>query len=381
MSSKSYKLGDLITEYDEVNKNGEFNDISSLQGINNNKCFQECKSNKNDIDLTRYKICRKGMFAYNRATSRNGEKISIALREGDDCLISPSYYCFQIYRKDIILPEYLLLFFKQPIFDKYARFNSWGSATEFFSFNDFCMTSIQVPSMEKQKSIVKKYKIIEERIRILKKINELLEQKSLYLYNYFFVEFGKSKGKIPNNWSVVKISDVANVTRGASPRPIDDYMSENGMPWVKIADATSSVSKYIRKTEGFIIDEGVEHSRIVEKGTMIVSNSASPGLPMIMDIRACVHDGWLIIKDFNLVSQEYMYYHILSQRKKLIASSNGSIFNNLKTDIVKNHTIVVPDSNTMDEITKYFKKVNGIIYNNSMEIEKLEELSCNLINR
>lgn len=169
-----YKLGQLIEEYDEINDKGEFQDLESLQGINSLKYFQECKSNKNDIDLYRYRICRKGMFAYNRATSRNGEKISIAYREGNDCLISPSYYCFKIVRKDLLLADYLMIWFKRPIFDKYARFHSWGSATEFFTFEDFCNTEISLPSIEEQRKIVRNYKVITDRIELLKKIKKNL---------------------------------------------------------------------------------------------------------------------------------------------------------------------------------------------------------------
>ena len=143
MAYCKYKLGDLVEQYDEINQNGEFTEIEDLQGINSNKYFQECKSNKNNIDLLRYRICRHGMFSYNRATSRNGEKISIALRTGDDCIVSPSYYCFRVKDEEVLCPEYLDIWFKRPVFDKYARFNSWGSATEFFTFDDFFFNHCQ----------------------------------------------------------------------------------------------------------------------------------------------------------------------------------------------------------------------------------------------
>lgn len=178
-----YKIGELVEQYDEINDKGEFQDLESLQGINSLKCFQECKSNKNDIDLLRYRICRKGMFAYNRATSRNGDKISIAFREGDDCLISPSYYCFKIVREDLLLADFLMIWFKRPIFDKYARFHSWGSATEFFTFEDFCDTEINLPSIEEQRKIVHDYKVITDRVELLKKINENLEEQALINVN------------------------------------------------------------------------------------------------------------------------------------------------------------------------------------------------------
>ena len=154
MEYRKFRLGELIEQYDVINVNGEFSDIENLQGINSNKYFQECKSNKNDIELTRYRICRKGMFSYNRATSRNGEKISIAYRTDSDCIVSPSYYCFKVNDENVLCPEYLDIWFKRPTFDRYARFNSWGSATEFFSFEDFCATEIFLPSISEQRKIV-----------------------------------------------------------------------------------------------------------------------------------------------------------------------------------------------------------------------------------
>ena len=174
MAYHKYKLGDLIEQYDEINLNGEFIEIDDLQGINSNKYFQECKSNKNDIDLYRYRICRHGMFSYNRATSRNGEKISIALRTGQDCIVSPSYYCFRVKDEEVLCPEYLDIWFKRPVFDRYARFNSWGSATEFFTFDDFCATEIVLPSIDEQRKIVHDYQVILDRIALLRKMNESL---------------------------------------------------------------------------------------------------------------------------------------------------------------------------------------------------------------
>ena len=129
MKSNYKRLGDYIEPCDLLNDNGE---ITLLQGISNEKYFQRCKSNTNDIDLTRYRICREGWFCYNRATTRNGDKISIAYRDKEDCLVSPSYKCFRIKDENLLNPYYLLLWFKRPQFDRYARFKSHGSAHEYF---------------------------------------------------------------------------------------------------------------------------------------------------------------------------------------------------------------------------------------------------------
>lgn len=208
MAYRKYKLGDLVEQYDEINQNGEFTKIEDLQGINSNKYFQECKSNKNDIDLLRYRICRHGMFSYNRATSRNGEKISIALRTGDDCLVSPSYYCFRIKDEEVLCPEYLDIWFKRPVFDKYARFNSWGSATEFFAFDDFCATEIMLPPLPEQRKIVHDYKVITDRIELLRKMNETLEEQEDAIFQDFYSDDSLNEGhfsdlvvdNIPGDW-------------------------------------------------------------------------------------------------------------------------------------------------------------------------------------
>jgi len=188
-------------------------------------------------------------------------------------------------------------------------------------------------------------------------------------------------GIAPSSWKTAKIGDVVSVIRGASPRPIQEYISTDGMPWVKISDASSSESKYLFNTSEYIIKDGVSKSRIVKPGMMIVSNSASPGLPMIMEIIACVHDGWLIIDDYKGVSQEYMYYHFLNERQKLVSSSNGSVFNNLKTDIVKSHPVIIPDPETMEYVTSQWKCFNIAIRTNAIEINTLLKMKNKLLSQ
>lgn len=204
MEKNKYKLGDLTEEYNEINVDGELNDISYLQGINNEKYFQESNSNKNDIDLLRYKICRNNTFAYNKATSRNGERISIAYRTDGDCLVSPSYICFKVVRKDLVLDDYLMLWFRRPVFDKYVRFNSWGSATEFFTYSDFAETEIYLPSIKEQEKIVSQYKTIERRIELLTKINNKF-------YDLIHLDYLKVTDGIENT---KKISEIGEFVRG-----------------------------------------------------------------------------------------------------------------------------------------------------------------------
>lgn len=142
---------------------------------------------------------------------------------------------------------------------------------------------------------------------------------------------------------LAKLSELCSIRRGASPRPIQNFLSSNGMPWVKISDATKSNNRYIESTEQCIIETGVSHSVIVKPGQLILSNSATPGLPKFMKITACIHDGWLLLDNIKpSILPMYLYYKLLCIQKELNQKANGSVFLNLKTDIVKDFKIELP---------------------------------------
>ena len=371
-------LGDFIQPVDERNRDLK---VDYLLGVSISKQFIPSIANIVGTDLSSYKIVRTGQFAYGPVTSRNGEKISIALLRDKDCIISSSYTVFEVVNKNALDPEYLMLWFSRPEFDRYARYMSHGSVREIFDWDELCKVELPVPSIDKQRSIVKAYQTITERIELKRRINDNLEATAMAIFRSHFVTFEKYGGKIPATWVKATIGDVVSVARGASPRPIQKFMSETGMPWVKISDASASASKYLFGTAECIIPEGVSSSRTVVPGMMIVSNSASPGLPMLMEITACVHDGWLIIDDYKHVSQEFMYYHFLAERQGLVSSSNGSVFNNLKTDIVKAHPIIIPDAETMSTVTHCFCQLNQHIKHNAKEIMALTEFRNNILSR
>ena len=144
-----------------------------------------------------------------------------------------------------------------------------------------------------------------------------------------------------SEWKECKISEFCAITRGGSPRPIQDFISSVGTPWVKIADAKND-SRYIISTKEFIKKEGEKKSRVVYPGDFILSNSATPGLPRFLKIRACIHDGWLLLRDITGVDKVFLYYLLLTEREALLIQGNGSIFTNLKTDILKNHVVKLP---------------------------------------
>lgn len=154
---KWVRLGDYIEACDERNSDLL---ISNSQGISNQKHFQTPK--QVSVNSKSDKIVRRGWFAYNRATTRNGEKISIAYREGEDCTVSSAYQTFYIKDETKLNPYYLWLYFKRPEFDRYARYKSKGSAHEFFEFDEMCRVEIPLPSLAEQQKVVNAWKAYRE---------------------------------------------------------------------------------------------------------------------------------------------------------------------------------------------------------------------------
>lgn len=171
MKSEYKILGDYIRLVDNRNKDLA---ITNLLGVSISKKFIPSIANIIGTDLSNYKIVRTGQFAYGPVTSRNGEKISIAYLDDNDCIISSSYTVFEVTDKEKLDPEYLMLWFSRPEFDRYARYKSHGSVREIFDWDELCMVELPVPEIEKQKNIVKAYKIITDRIALKQKINDNL---------------------------------------------------------------------------------------------------------------------------------------------------------------------------------------------------------------
>lgn len=167
----SQKLGPLIRQTEERNSDSC---NRNLLGISVNKVFIQSRANRDDLNVSNCKVIRKRQFGYVTVTSRNGGKISIALLNEPDGIISSTYIAFEVIDTSILLPEYLYLWFSRPEFDRYARFHSWGSARETFDWADMCDVMLPIPSIDEQKSIVAIHHTLETRKQINEKLKETI---------------------------------------------------------------------------------------------------------------------------------------------------------------------------------------------------------------
>jgi len=157
MGLSKYKLGELIELTDERNTTGKYL-LDDVKGISTEKRFIDTKANMDGVSLDSYKVVNYREFAYVPDTSRRGDKIALAFNNDiQSLLISSIYTTFKCNRLDILIPEYLYIFFNRPEFDRYSRFNSWGSARETFSWEDFCDIDITLPSIGQQRKYVDVY--------------------------------------------------------------------------------------------------------------------------------------------------------------------------------------------------------------------------------
>lgn len=157
MGLTKYKLGKLIEQCDNRNSD-ETLTVDCVRGISTGKEFIETKANMDGVSIKSYKIVNKDEFAYVADTSRRGEKIAIAYNSNNKrILISSIYTAFYIKRKDLLLSDYLFMYFNRPEFDRYSRFNSWGSARETFVWEDMCDIELELPPLSIQQKYVDVY--------------------------------------------------------------------------------------------------------------------------------------------------------------------------------------------------------------------------------
>jgi type I restriction enzyme S subunit len=166
--------------------------LDKVRGVSISKALIKPKANMTDVDLTDYKLLKKGEFVFNPNTARMGEKIPIALNTVEDYLVSKIYPVFRIKTDKELMPEFLLLWFKRPDFDRYARFHSWGSARETFNWEDMCDVHLPIPPRDIQESVVAVHAVLQTRSSISEKVQKMISPSAPILFSGIIREIEKN---------------------------------------------------------------------------------------------------------------------------------------------------------------------------------------------
>ena len=186
-------------------------------------------------------------------------------------------------------------------------------------------------------------------------------------------------------WEQRKFKDMVQIERGGSPRPIDDYITDepDGLNWVKIGDAPQ-LGNYITKTAEKIKQSGLSKTREVHPGDLILSNSMSFGKPYIMGINGCIHDGWLLIRDVQGLFELKFLCHLLGTKQMLAqykALASGSTVNNLNKELVGNTIVAVPNKDEQQQIGCFLESIDNLITLHQRQVEKLKNIKSALLEK
>mgnify|MGYP002466294599 CR=1 FL=1 len=263
-------------------------------------------------------------------------------------------------------------------FFNYSMMTSKG--TKMPRGDKFAIMQYEVPNFDlnTQQKITRLLESIDEKIELNNAINNNLEQQSMSLFKSWFIDFEPFDGQVPKTWVNGVLGDFVEIKRGGSPRPIQNFLSDSGFHWLKISDATGISSPFINEIKEYIIEAGLKKTVYLKSGSLVLSNSATPGLPKILDIDTCIHDGWLYFPSSKF-SNEYLYLYFKHIRDNLIALGNGSVFTNLKTDILKNYPTNLPTENVLKEFDGLVQPIFAMILSKTRETKRLAEIRDTLL--
>lgn len=351
-------LGEYIRQVDIRNTDGK---EENLLGVSVQKQFIPSIANTVGTDFTKYKVVKKGQFTYIPDTSRRGDKIGIALlKDYEEGLVSNVYTVFEVVDTEKLLPEYLMLWFSRPEFDRYARFKSHGSVREIFDWNEMCMVELPVPAIEEQRKIVKAYKAITDRIALKKQINDNLEAQVSSIYHSLFDEQA--------TWAKGNISDFGEVVGGATPsKDNNEYFCSDGIVWLTPKDLTSTGMKFIHKGETDITEAGYRScsTKLLPKGSVLLTSRAPVGCVAIAMTDLCTNQGFKSIIPKNEFGTAFVYYFLKENRQLLESHSSGTTFMEISGNVLKNISVSIPP----EELTKKFSSICAPIFAYQREIE------------
>lgn len=374
MDKNNYKrLGYYIEPCLEKNKGLK---VTLSQGISNEKYFQTPRQVA--LDSENDQIVRKGQFAYNKATTRNGEKISIAYRDGEDCTVSSAYQVFRITDENLLNPYYLMMWFKRPEFDRYARFKSFGSAHEFFTWEEMCDVMLPIPDIDEQRRIVAEYQTIEKRIENNNRLIQKLEATAQAIYRHTFVE-GIDPENLPEGWTKVSaLTAFPDITIGRTPprENIEYFNDENiGTKWVSIADMRNA-NPFVLQTKECLTDDAICtcHVPVVPKYTILLSFKLTVGRVAITTEDICTNEAIAHFRCKSIEDLIYPYFYLKSFDYKTLGNTS-SISDAINSKIIKQMPYIVPDR----VLVEYFNQRVLPIIKMELSINKETQILSNLL--
>lgn len=337
MTLTKYKIGQLIELVDERNCDGVYT-LNDVKGISIKKEFIETKADMAGVSLAPYIIVRPDSFAYVTVTSRNGEKITLAHNTSEDTyIVSSSYIVFKVSRPDLLLSDYLFIYFNRPEFDRYARFNSWGSARETFDWADFCDITITLPSIATQRHFVDVYCALQNNL-------------STYQSNL-------------DDLKLTCDAFIENLRKNITPQPIAKYIEEVN---VRNIDLSNTNVKGVESTHHFVETkantDGLDFSNY--KIVKLYQFAYNPSRINIGSIALRYDDDCIIspmyivfeVKDTQKLLPEYLFLWLTREEflRSTLFYAIGSVRDTFDFENMQQVAIPIPNIDTQRQIVNIY---------------------------
>ena len=320
--------------------------------------------------MSNYKVITKGQFAYVTVTSRNGDKLSVALMQDEEAIVSQAYTVFEVVDKTELLPDYLMMWFRRPEFDRYARFKSHGSAREIFDWEEMCEVRLPIPDIEEQREIVAQYEAITRRIALNERICANLEETAQALYNKMFVQ-GIDPDNLPDGWHYDFLGNYVELSQGIQIEVEDQSIEkqEGYNRFVRIIDYTPNTTEPPR----FVNVDNRRYYASLDDIVMIRYGDAGT---VCRRVEGIIANNLFKVTPTHCLNKNFVYYFLRNSaiQSTIKSSAASSTMPAITHGDIKELAIVIPNSTILQEYDSLVNTIESNIVCIQMEIEKLKSL-------
>jgi type I restriction enzyme, S subunit len=393
MKANYKRLGDFI--YRVENRNTDLK-VTKLLGLSMKKEFRETTSNIVGTDMSVYRVMSKYQFACDFMSPIRVNKLPVVLKLDDEPnLVSPAYPVFEIKDRNILDPEYLMMWFRRSEFDRYATFKCDGAIRGGYDWTAFCDTLVPIPSITKQKEIVKEYNVIQNRIALNKQLIQKLEETAQAIYKQWFVDFEfpdengkgyKSSGgemifneelekEIPKGWEVKPFTTIVKLSGGGTPDTTNEKYWNGNIPFFTPVDVMDSY--YSMQTEKSVSTLGIKNSstRLYPLNTVFVTARGTVGAVSMAGLEMTMNQSCYAITGTKNINQFFVHQLTLNAIAKLINEASGAVFAALVTKDFDSQDVIEPPQNLINIYGFRVNHIYNFILNTVHQNQKLIEIS------
>ncbi|MDR1724746.1 MAG: restriction endonuclease subunit S [Tannerella sp.] len=372
----------------------------TLLGLTVSKQFIPSVANIIGTDMANYKVISRNQFACSTMQVRRDKKMPVALlKDWDAAIISPAYPVFEVVDEQVLLPDYLMMWFSRTEFDREACFHAIGGVRGSLEWEDFCNMRLPVPSIEKQRAIIAEYNVIKDRITLNNRLIQKLEETAKAIYNHWFVDFefpdkqGKpyksnggeminsELGPIPKGWKVGTVKDYCvEIKSGGTPsREIANYWNRQDIPWLKTGEIHNNI---LIQSEEFISQSGYDSSsaKILPKDTILMAMyGATAGQLGILKFEASTNQACCGMICKNQLYASFLYYYLLKNQQYIKSQAIGGAQDNLSKNFIESFPILIPTNYLIENYV--LKKLIDYTEVLTIEIKFLENLETLILTK